>query len=123
MIIEELLNTGVCFAVIQSNSYLTKAKMMLNQEFEIIALEKDSKELIKRFTRNEGFHITESQKNPKGIISYLLNLREIGEFKRLKEENFKKVVDDENGRVWEITGNSFKEYRRSSKRKALRNVS
>ncbi|AYZ12916.1 hypothetical protein EGY05_13700 [Chryseobacterium arthrosphaerae] len=123
MIIEELLNTGVCFAVIQSNSYLTKAKMMLNQEFEIIALEKDSKELIKRFTRNEGFHIPESQKNPKGIISYLLNLREIGEFKRLKEENFKKVVDDENGRVWEITGNSFKEYRRSSKRKALRNVS
>lgn len=62
MIIQELLNTGVCFAIMQSNSYLTKAKIMLNQEFEIIALEKDGQDLIKRFTRNEGFHIPDSQK-------------------------------------------------------------
>ncbi|MGG7468709.1 hypothetical protein [Chryseobacterium arthrosphaerae] len=123
MIIQDLLNTGVCFAIVQSNSFLTKAKIMLNQEFEIIALEKDSQDLTKRFTRNEGFYIPESQKNPKGILSYLLNTKEIGEFQRLKEEHFTKVVDDENGRVWEITGNSFKEYRKSSNRKALRNVS
>lgn len=126
MIIQDLLNTGVCFAIVQSNSFLTKAKIMLNQEFEIIALEKDSNELIKRFTRNEGFHIPESQKNPKGIVSYVLDIMEIGEFKRLRDGCFTKVLDDENGRVWEITDNSFKEYRKSiksRKRESLRIVS
>ncbi|PTT19500.1 hypothetical protein DBR28_21350 [Chryseobacterium sp. HMWF028] len=123
MITNTLLQSGVCFAVVQSNSFLTKAKIMQNQEFEIIALEKDSKDLAKRFSRNEGFHIPENQKNPKGILSHVMDREEIGEFLRLKEEYFTKVIDDENGRVWEITGNSFKEYRKSTKRGALRNVS
>ncbi|AZB17604.1 hypothetical protein EG352_07400 [Chryseobacterium indologenes] len=123
MIIQDLLNAGVCFAIVQSNSFLTKAKIMLNHEFEIIALEQDRENMIERFTRNEGFHIPDSQKNPKGIISYLLDLREIGEFQKLKEQHFTKVIDDKNGRVWEITGHSFKEYRKLSKRKVLRSVS
>jgi hypothetical protein len=123
MITNTLLQSGVCFAIIQSNSFLTKAKIMQNQEFEIIALEKDSQDLVKRFTRNEGFHIPDNQKNPKGIVSRVLDREEIGEFLRLKEEYFTKVIDDENGRVWEITGNSFKEYRKSKRRGTLRNVS
>ncbi|ROH98313.1 hypothetical protein EGI16_21790 [Chryseobacterium sp. G0240] len=123
MIIKELLNDKICFAVVQSYCYLTKHKIMLNQEWEIIASNKDSKDLKRRFTTNAGAYIPENQKNPKGIISYTLDLAEIKEFRSLKDEYFTKVMSNENGTVWEVKQNSFKKHFKKPKREAFRNVS
>lgn len=112
MIVNELLGAGICFAVVQSNSYLTKAKIMHNQEYEIIALEIDGNKMARRFTTNGGFYVPESHKNPKGIISRVLELPEIQEFKSLKDEHFVKVMDNENGRIWELCDNSFKKHQK-----------
>jgi len=124
MITKKLLEQGICFAVVQSNSYLTKAKMMMNQEWEIIASEKDRKSLQGlSFTKNEGHHVPVNHRNPEGVISHSLNLMEIREFKTLIPEHFTKVVENENGTVWEIKGNSFKQHLKGTKNGRLRNVS
>ena len=109
MITKTLLEQGICFAVVQSNSFLTKHKIMQNQEWEIIAAEKDRAKLS-RFVMNQGFYLPESHKNPEGIISYVLDLNEIGEFKRLIPDYFDKVMENDNGRVWEIKDQPFKNY-------------
>ncbi len=123
MITKELIQNGVCFTIIQSNSFLTKAKIMHNQEYEIIALESDCKELQRRFTTNNGFYIPENQKNPEGIVSRILKLDEILEFNKLKEEYFTKVLDNANGRVWELKDKSFKKYYKNYKNGSIRKVS
>lgn len=116
MIVKEFIQNGVCFAVIQSNTFLTKAKIMHNQEFEIIALEADCKKLQRRLTTNGGFYIPENQKNPEGVVSRILNLKEIMEFNTLKNDFFTKVFDNANGRVWELNAKSFKEHHKNYKR-------
>ena len=123
MIIKEFLQNGICFTIIQSNSFLTKAKIMHNQEYEIIALENDCKELQRRFTTNNGFYIPENQKNPEGIVSRILKLDEILEFNKLKEEYFTKVLDTANGRVWELKNKSFKKHYKNYKNGSIRKVS
>ncbi|AZA90946.1 Uncharacterised protein [Chryseobacterium nakagawai] len=123
MIIKEFIQNGICFTIIQSNSFLTKAKIMHNQEYEILALEIDCKKLQRRFTTNNGFYIPENQKNPEGIVSRTLNLDEIIEFNKLKDEFFIKVFDNVNGRVWELRDKSFKEHYKNYKDGNIRQVS
>lgn len=97
---------------------------MHNQEYEIIALEIDCKKMQRRFTTNGGFYIPENQKNPEGIVSKVLSLDEIREFKKLKEEHFIKVLDDnDNGRIWELTDYPFKEHYKNYMNGNIRQVS
>jgi|GEM_PF-2486790 len=109
--IKKLLEEEHCFAVVQSYSFLTKAKIFINQEWELIALEKDSMKLKGYgFLKLNDSQLPERHRNPEGIISAPLELNEIQEFKNLREDYFVKVVENENGRVWEITKNPFKEH-------------
>jgi len=108
--IKKLLTQGHCFAVVQSYSFLTKAKIFVNQEWELIALEKDAQKLLGYgFLRKNDTQLPERHRNPEGIISTTLKLNEIQEFKSLCGDYFVKVVENENGRVWEIIENPFKQ--------------
>ena len=111
MIIKTLLEENQCFAVVQSYSFLTKAKILVNQEWEVIASEKDYHKLKGfKFLKLNDAQLPPRHRNPEGIISITLELDEIQEFKNLYEDYFTKVVENENGRVWEITENPFKEH-------------
>ena len=113
--IRKLLDSGVCFIVVQSYSYLTKARMMQNQEWEVIAADIDSRKLrgfgfIKNTTAETPFH----QKNPEGIISKILKADEIAEFKQLLPDYFVKAKSTSDGTVWELKEKSFKQYFKAS---------
>lgn len=115
MIIKTLLKEGYCFAVVQYYSYLTEAKIFTNQEWEILALRKDKKELSKySFHLNNQANIPEMHRNPNRIISRVLEWDEIREFKSLKE-HFTEIMRSEDGVVWEVKGQSLKEKLKKSK--------
>lgn len=108
-IVKHLLKEGYCFAVMQSYSWLTKGKMMQNQEWEILALRNDYQDLKKRgfeLLNDPALKVTE--RNPREIISRIMTLEEISEFRQMKDEYFTKVQDDENGMLWEITRKPLK---------------
>jgi len=107
--IAQLLESGVCFAVVQSYSYLTKAKIFENQEWEIIALESDRERLRGLgFFRNNSFYTPESQKNPEGLLSKVMKQDDIREFKGKIPDYFDKVRETRDGKVWELKNYSFK---------------
>lgn len=110
MIVKELIKEGYCFAVIQSYSYLTKAKLYENREWEIIALEKDYQSLSGfGFSKNNCSDIPMRHRNPEGILSRVMDLKEITEFKSQMEDYFIKVLSTSDGKVWELKNNSFKD--------------
>lgn len=108
-IVKHLLKEGYCFAVMQSYSWLTKGKMMQNQEWEILAQKSDYKTLKK-----QGFELLNNpaelpkDRNPTGIISRIMTLEEINEFRSVKDEFFSKVLETEDGMIWE-TSKSLKD--------------
>lgn len=110
MIIQKLIEEGFCFAVMQSWSYLTKAKIYSQQEWEIIALEDDFSGLKKLgFNKQNHLSLAEKHRNPKGIIGRDMTVAETNEFKRLKEDYFVKVLESEDGSIWELKEKSLKE--------------
>lgn len=110
MIIQQLIEQGVCFAVMQSWSYLTKVKMYTQQEWEIIALEEDFSGLKKwGFNKQNHLSLAEKHRNPKGIISRDMTVAETNEFKMLKEDYFVKALESEEGSIWELKEKSLKE--------------
>lgn len=114
-IVKHLLKEGYCFAVMQSFSWLTKGKIMQNQEWELIAARSDYKTL-----KREGFELLNNpadrldDRNPEGIISRVLNREESAEFLAVKDEFFSKVLEAKDGIIWEITGRSLIRLLRSS---------
>lgn len=113
--IAKLIESGVCFAIVQSYSYFTKAKIMENQEWEIIASEIDKEKLSGLgFFKNTSFYTPESQKNPEGILSKVLKPNEIREFKDRIPDYFTKVKETPEGKVWELKEKSFKQYLKAS---------
>lgn len=83
MIIKDLLKEGVCFAVMQSYSYLTKQKIASEKEWEIIALKRDFKALSQySFLRKDNYHYATRHRNPEGIISRTMKFDEVSEFLR-----------------------------------------
>ncbi len=109
--IKELIDQGFCFAVLQSYSYLTKKKLLENQQYELIGSKRDYKDLKKfGFVRNISFQIPVSHQNPEEIVSQILDTEEIKEFRSIREEYFTKVTETKDGTVWEISGKSFKQY-------------
>lgn len=107
-IVKHLLKEGYCFAVMQSYSWLTKGKMLQNQEWELIAAKSDYKTLKK-----EGFELLNNpadrldDRNPEGMVSRVLNREEIAEFLAMKDEFFSKVLETEDGIIWEIRERSL----------------
>ncbi|WP_139423007.1 hypothetical protein [Chryseobacterium mulctrae] len=107
--IKQLLESGVCFAVVQSYSYLTKAKIMENQQWEVIALESDQDKLRGLgFFRKNNYYSHESQKNPDGVMSKIMKQEDIREFKEKIPDYFDKVKETNDGKVWELKNYSFK---------------
>lgn len=110
-IVKHLLKEGYCFAVMQSYSWLTKGKMMQNQEYEILAQKSDYKMLKK-----DGFELLNNpadrpnDRNPKGVISRVMNLEEISEFRTVKDEFFSKIIETEDGIIWETKDKSLKQF-------------
>ncbi|MGV4333027.1 hypothetical protein [Ornithobacterium rhinotracheale] len=87
MIIKDLLKEGVCFAVMQSYSYLTKQKIASEKEWEIIALKRDFKALSQySFLRKDNYHYATRHRNPEGIISRTMTLEETHEFLRYLDD-------------------------------------
>ena len=108
MIIKELIAENICFAVIVYHSYLTKAKIVVNQEWEIIAGAKDYRKLSKKgFQRNNSPAVPAQHRNPDNIISRELDLPEISEFLQMKDDAFVKVLEDETGMIWELKDQSL----------------
>lgn len=112
MIVKRLLDSGICFAIVQSYSFLTRGKLTTNQQIEIIASSNDWGKLGKLgFQRNNDPNLPIVHKNPKGIVSRELDLVEASEFRNFLNEvqsPFIKVIESEDGRVYEIYGNSFR---------------
>jgi len=107
--IAQLIESGVCFAVVQSYSYFTKAKIMENQEWEVIALESDQEKLKGLgFFKKNNFYTPESQKNPQGVVSKIMKQTDIREFKNRIPDYFEKVAETNDGKVWELKNYSFK---------------
>lgn len=109
-IIKLLLKEGYCFGVMQSYSWLTKSKMMQNQEWEIIAAKTDYPSL-----RKYGFELLNNpadlprNRNPENIISRVLSLDEISEFRTVKDAFFSKSIETEDGIIWETKSKSLKQ--------------
>lgn len=111
MIIRELIKKDICFAVVQYHSYLTKGKIMCNQEWELIAAAKDRAKLKAHgFQCNNAAAIPARHRNPDSIISRELDLAEINEFRELKDSEFTKVLDTEDGMIWELKDQSLKQF-------------
>lgn len=121
MIIKKLIRTGICFSVIKSYSYLTKAKYYQNTEYEILALSEDLRTLQDddfRLNNNEA----ETPKlwiNPNGIISHTMTTKEISEFRMMKDDYFTEVFNTVDGIVFELKTRSLKTLFRESNRKKL----
>lgn len=115
MIIDKLIKKKYCFAVMKSYSYLTKNKIYQNEEWEILALEKDFLALNERgFERfNDHNELPRTWMNPKGIISRTMERKEVTEFKNYKAEYFSIVYETPYGIIYELKDFSFKkEYER-----------
>lgn len=110
MIVKQLIQGGFCFAVVQYYSFLTRAKIYTNQEWELIASKVDKKELSKLgFSLNNDTNLPRQHQNPEGILSREMSLEEIREFKALKDEFFVKAIENEDGVVWELKDKSLKQ--------------
>lgn len=110
MIIEKLINQGFCFSVMKSYSYFTKAKFYKNPEYEILALTEDFESLQDdNFQLNDDWDSTPKEwLNPSGMISRIMRMQDIKEFKKLKDEYFTEVYNSEFGIVYELKSQSFK---------------
>lgn len=109
MIIRELIKKDICFAVVQYHSFLTKGKIMCNQEWELIALD-GAKLGAFGFVKNNDPQTPVRLQNPSGIVSRELDLAEITEFRELKDREFRKVLDTEDGMIWELKDQSLKQF-------------
>ncbi|SMP08932.1 hypothetical protein [Chryseobacterium profundimaris] len=109
--ISTLMKTGICFAIMKSYSYLTKAKYYQNIEYEVLALSKDF-EYLESFGFEFNNDLKETPRswfNPPGIISRTMNLNDISEFNNMKEEHFKEVFNSRDGVVYELKTKSLQE--------------
>lgn len=94
MIIKELLNRNVKFIVVQYENYLTKAKFMQMQEWEVIVPEEELK-------KTKGIFLVFSAVFSKKCKSRILSLSEITEFKELLSDHFHCAVKNKDGAVYE----------------------
>lgn len=110
MIIKKLIRTGICFSVIKSYSYLTKAKYYQNVEYEILALSEDFRAL-----QDDDFRLNNDEAetpklwiNPDGIVSRTMTTKEISEFRMMKDDYFTEVFNSVDGIVFELKNRSLK---------------
>ncbi|MXS70260.1 hypothetical protein GSF70_03440 [Flavobacteriaceae bacterium W22] len=110
MIIKKLIRTGICFSVMKSYSYLTKAKYYQNVEYEILALSEDFRTL-----QDDDFRLNSDEAetpklwiNPDGIISRTMTTKEIAEFRMMKDDYFTEVFNSVDGIVFELKNRSLK---------------
>lgn len=108
MIVKKLLKDKVCFAVMQSYSYLTKAKFMTQMDYEIIGMKKDLKE-YGGFFSNSNSDLPFRHRNPVGIVSRALTPQEIAEFTSLIKENFRTIDFGYSGKLYELIENPLNE--------------
>ena len=103
-IFEILDNKEICYAVCVS---LISARNndygLHSREYYLIVSAKDRKQVGRL-----GFY-TPREKGTKGVLERDLTTREI-EYFQMNQKKFVKVTHNEYGRVYEIKGNSFREY-------------
>ena len=98
-IIDKLIEANVCFAVCVSTSTFKVLAVTDNSKDYFIIAKKDDVIRLGDFNRVDIYD---------DIVSKNLTEAEIVDFKR-KQSLFIKVQHDENGRVYELKGNSFKQ--------------
>ncbi|PQA92761.1 hypothetical protein SAMN05421796_11055 [Chryseobacterium piscicola] len=119
MIIKKLIRTGICFSVMKSYSYLTKAKYYQNTEYEILVLSEDLRTLQDDDFRlnNDEAETPKLWSNPNGIISRTMTTKEISEFRMMKDDYFTEVFNTVDGIVFELKTRSLKTLFKKSNRK------
>jgi|26BtaG_2_1085354.scaffolds.fasta_scaffold01717_5 hypothetical protein len=99
--IQKLIKNHVNFAVVQYYNYLTKAKMMQNEEWEVIVP-------LSEVSKCKGIRLYKSTIRDYKTKSRVLSGAEITTFKRLLPEHFDCVIKNEDGAVYELKNKSFK---------------
>ena len=97
--LEKLIESGVCFAVVIAQS-----------SFKVRHVEfggKDNFILIAAKDKIEGFEESETIRD---AMEYDMSTEDIEYFKTVSEKLFNKVLHDSDGRVYELKDNSFVEY-------------
>ncbi len=108
MIVKDLMQEGICFAVVQSVTGLTRHSTIEGKEYEIVALSKDVSS-YSRFVMNSSGILPKSHQNPDGVSSSILSYQEVQEFLELKDGRFltHRIL---NGAVYDLIENPFKDY-------------
>lgn len=94
MIIKELIKRDVIFIVVQYVNYLTKARLMQMQEWEVIIPKEE-------FPKTKGIFLVGSEVFSTKTKSLILNSAETSEFKRLLPTHFHCAVKNDDGAVYE----------------------
>lgn len=123
MIVKRLIQENICFAIVQSVSWLTRKKYLENTDYEILAFKKDIAKLrfkeksinkdipseFTRFTLQNDDTYPSTQRNPKDVVSTLLNHKEVAEFIDIKDEFFETTDFAELGKVYSLYDQPFNE--------------
>lgn len=94
MIIRDLIDRNVNFAVIKYYSWLTRARIIQNEEWEVLVPRSEVK-------KTKGILLTGGRDLSVGSKSRILTLEEISEFRDLLPRYFNCVKRNEHGAVWE----------------------
>lgn len=94
MIIKDLIDRNINFAVIKYYSWLTRAKIIQNEEWEVLIPRSEAK-------KAKGIFLTGARDLSAGSKSRILSLEEISEFRYLLPRHFNCVERNEHGAVWE----------------------
>ena len=100
--IKKLIRSHVNFIVVQYFNYLTEAKIMQNEGWEILIPIRDRKVL-------KGISLDHSSLADVKLKAKVLGKHEIAEFKSLMDDYFHCVVKDSDGAVYELLDKSFLE--------------
>lgn len=101
-IFEQLNSQNIPYCVVVSKVKLKKCKLDISSwEYSIIAKRSDIPKRVMGF-KNE--HTKE------GIVYRELNRQEINDFRDIIDEDFKLVINEPHGRLYELNNKSFKLY-------------
>ena len=103
-IFDELDKTKLCYAVLASTAYFKASKNYSVKDYCVIGAKKNAKRL-----REIGFRSRPNYLSHELVVEYDMNEEDIREFKRRKNENlFLTVQQTDDGRVYELVGNSLR---------------
>jgi len=114
-IFEHLFKNNICFAVCVN--YIKSKNVGIEgvqRDYFIIAWEGDIRDI-------DGFVIGKERMIEHDYVTYTLSLAEETEFKSVLDK-FKEVVNSEDGRIYELAGNSLKEHLKTKKLKPYERV-